>query len=240
MLGSFIRSLIVGLYLLSFLIISIPLMLIFLIIRLFSKKACDYISFYWVTRPGLGVAAWLAGIRYHITGHDLIPRDEACLFIGNHLSIEDIIALYPLMVRPTGFIAKKEMKKFPIVNLLMMFVHCFFLDREDPREGLKMINSSSDAIKNGISIFIFPEGTRSKTGELMEFKEGSFKIATKAKCPVIPVRIGYDAPVFEDHIPFFKKTNVTITFGAPIITKDWDRKEFRTLGAKTHEIISNM
>ena len=235
-----LRSIIVALYLLLFLIISLPLMLILLIIRIFSSKACDYISFYWVTKVGFLIVGWLCGIRYDVKGREFIPEDEACLFIGNHRSIEDIIALYPLMKRPTGFIDKKEMKKFPVVNLLMYFLHCFFLDREDPREGLKMINTASDSIQNGVSIYIFPEGTRSKTGELLEFKEGSFKIATKAKCPVVPVKIVYDKPVFEDHLPFFKKTKVSISFGEAIITKDWDRKEFRNLGGMTHEIISNM
>ncbi len=232
-----IRSIFVALYLLLFLIISLPLMLVFLLVKLFSKKACDYLSMFWVCKVGLGIVSHICGIKYNLKGRELIPRDEAVLFIGNHLSILDTIALYPLMVRPTGFIAKKGLLKIPVVNLLMMFMHCYFLDREDPRDGLKMINKSCDLIKNGTSIVIFPEGTRSKTGELLDFKEGSFKIAQKTKCTVVPMKISYDSPVFEDHLPIFKKTTASITFLEPIKTADWERKEFKQLSEMTRQAI---
>ena len=86
-----IRTFFVAIYLLLYLIISLPLMLAFLLVKIFSKKACDYISLFWVTTIGLGIVSRIAGIKYNVKGTELIPKDEAVLFIGNHLSILDVI-----------------------------------------------------------------------------------------------------------------------------------------------------
>ena len=99
------------------------------------------------------------------------------------------------------------MKKVPIFNMWMERLHCMFLDRDDVRQGLQVILTAIDLIKSGISVTVFPEGTRNKENDTMlPFKEGSFKIAQKTKCPIVPMAITNSSAIFEDHFPFIKAT----------------------------------
>lgn len=224
------RSFITILYLVIYFTVALPVMLILLIIGLFSMNLRDRLSLLYV-KLGLGGIFLFSGSKMNVNGLENIPKDEAVMFVGNHISYFDVITTYLLWKRPTGYIAKKEIKKIPILNWLMYFVHCLFLDRDDPREGLKMVLKAAEMIQDGISIVIFPEGTRSKSGELLEFKDGSFKIATKAKCKIIPMGITGTTEIFETHMPWLKPSNVTINFGAPIETKDMDRAEQKRLSS---------
>ena len=92
---------------------------------------------------------------------------------------------------------RKRWKKVPLLSTWMRFVYCLFLDRENPKEGLKTILQAIDYVKNGISICIFPEGTRNKGEELslLPFKEGAFKIATKTGCPIVPISMNNTAEI---------------------------------------------
>ena len=122
--------------------------------------------------------------------------------------------------------------------MIMEEIHCLFLDREDPRQGLKTILTAIDYVKDGISMFIFPEGTRCKVeGTFLPFHAGSFKIATKAKVPVIPVTIVGMGEVFEDHFPRPKRATVVIEFGEPIETADMDRNAQKELPDRVKGII---
>ena len=92
------------------------------------------------------------------------------------------------MPRPTGYVAKREMLRYPLRNVWMYFLHCLFLDRSDLKKGLKTILEGVEKVKSGISICIFPEGTRNDTDQdFLPFHEGSFKIAEKATAPIVPI-----------------------------------------------------
>ena len=222
------RSFFPIIYLFVYFTVALTVMLILLLIGLFNMNLRDKLSLLYV-QLGLGGIFFFSGSNLNVVGLSNIPKDEAVMFVGNHISYFDVIATYILWSRPTGYISKKEIKKIPILNWLMYFVHCLFLDRNDPREGLKMVIKAAEMIQNGISIVIFPEGTRSKDGKLLEFKEGSFKIAAKAKCKIIPMGITGTPDIFETHMPWLKPQTVTIRFGKPIDTKDMDRQELKKL-----------
>ena len=122
----------------------------------------------------------------------------------------------------------------------MIQVRCLFLDRDNIKEGLKLILKAVEDIKSGVSLFIFPEGTRSKDGNIAEFKEGSLKIATKAGCPIVPVAFSNTSAIFEDHFPFIKAAKVTIEFGKPIYVNELDKEEQKHIGKKVHDLIVDM
>ena len=179
----------------------------------------------------------LAGGRATVIGLENIPEDHPVLFVGNHRSIFDIILAGSLIKYPVGFVAKKELQGTPI-TLIMEEIHCLFLDREDPRQGLKTILTAIDYVKSGISMFIFPEGTRCKVeGTFLPFHAGSFKIATKAKVPIVPVTIVGMGDVFEDHYPRLKWAPVVIEFGKPIETADMDRNAQKDLPDKVKALM---
>lgn len=182
-----------------------------------------------------------AGTRLTVKGLDNIPDDQPVLYVANHQSYFDIVIGYTLVKGECGFISKKEMAKFPILSIWMQFIHCLFLDRSDPRKGLKTILAAIAKIKQGISIWIFPEGTRNQTkDELMPFKEGSLKIAEKTGCLIIPVAISHTADLFEKHVPRVTPADVTFRFGTPIDPKLLDKEEKKTLGYQIQEIIRQM
>ena len=115
----------------------------------------------------------IAGVTATVIGEENIP-DEAVLFIGNHRSYFDILLTYIRCRRVTGYIAKKEMERYLTLTTWMKRLHCLFLDRKDPKEGLKTILHAIDDVKNGISICVFPEGTRNRGEELsmLPFRDG--------------------------------------------------------------------
>ena len=106
--------------------------------------------------------------------------------------------------------------------------------------GLKTILKGVEQIKGGVSVFVFPEGTRSKDGKMLPFKEGSMKMAEKSKSPIIPVALTGTADIFENHFPKVKRGKVTIDFGKPIIIEELDKEDKKFLGTYTQRKIQEM
>ena len=184
-----------------------------------------------------------SGVKVTVKGLENIPKDTAVLYVGNHRSYFDILVGYTTVPDLVGFVAKKEMLKFPLLRSWMVHVNCLFLDRQDIKAGLKTILEGIEKVKSGISMWIFPEGTRNKADnelDLMPFKEGSLKIAEKTGCPVIPVAMTRTADIFEKQAPVIKKTNVTVYYGKPIYLKELDPEVKKHAGAYTRDVIIEM
>ncbi|WP_297634397.1 lysophospholipid acyltransferase family protein [uncultured Clostridium sp.] len=178
----------------------------------------------------------IIGIDVEIIGKENIPK-ETCAFVGNHQSVLDIPVLkHALRDRTIGFIAKKEALEYPILGFWIKNTNCVPLDRSNPREAIKVISKGAEYIKEGYNMIIFPEGTRSKDGEVHEFKKGSTKLATKAKAPVVPFSINGTAKCFED-TKRFKEGKVTIVFGEPIYTSEISKEEEKNLSSKLEKIV---
>ena len=233
---SMIRTIITVAFVVIFLICSIPIWLILLILGLFNKPAKDKIA-YNIVAWAFGVVAFLAGVKYEVKGLENIPKDKAVLFIGNHQSFFDVVLGYHLCPAVTGFLSKKTFEKVPLLNVWMHMNYCLFLTRTDPRQDLKLIIKAQEYIKSGISMFVFPEGTRSKTGEMAEFHEASFKIATKTGCPIVPVAFTNTREVFETHLPRLKKTHVIVTFCPAIDTTALEGDNKKKPGAYVRGIL---
>lgn len=232
-----LRFIIAIIFVVIFLILSIPVFLIELLIGKFNPQARDRSALF-IVQCAFRVVMFISGVKTTIIGRENIPDDQAVLYIGNHLSFFDIVITYTQIKGMTGFISKKEVEKIPLLRDWMRFLHCLFLDREDIRAGLKTILTAIDYVKNGISIFIFPEGTRSrKPDTFLPFHEGSFKIASKSGCPIVPVTINNSSAIFEDHVPFIKKAHVIIEFGKPIIISELAPGDQKKLASYTQKII---
>lgn len=232
------RLIIILLFVVLFLIISLPIQFVEWII---GKLNPDL-----KTRSSLAIVNWafrviifFAGTKVTVIGEENVPTDRAVLYIPNHRSYFDIVLTYVRVPRPTGYIAKKEMERIPSLSQWMRNLHCLFLDRENIKEGLKTILTAIEKIKSGISICIFPEGTRNtESDELLPFHDGSFKIAEKSGCPIIPVTINNSAAVFEDHLPWIRKAHVIIEYGSPIEVSQLSKEEKRALSQTVRTIIS--
>ena len=172
-----------------------------------------------------------------------IPKDRPVLFVGNHRSYFDVILTYPQLPPITAFVAKSDFEKVPILPIWMKRLYCEFLVKDDIRQNLESIVRAIGTVKKGVSMFIFPEGKRN-TGdderELLPFHEGSFKIATKTKCAIVPVAICGTRDLFENHFPKVKGGHVIIEYGKPIETAQMTREELKGIGAKTRELVQEM
>lgn len=235
-----LRAILALLFAVLFLIIGIPILGIEWIIGKFNKQAAD-LSQLRMVQWAFRVILFICGTRITIIGEENVPKDEPVLYIGNHRSYFDIIITYARCPRLTGYVAKNTMEKVPLLSAWMKRLHCLFINREDVKEALKTILAGIDNIKNGISMCIFPEGTRNKTEELLlPFKEGSFKMAEKTGCAIIPMAISNSAEILENHFPKVRPVHVIVEYGTPIYPKDLDKETKKKLGSHCQGIIEEM
>ena len=188
------------------------------------------------------VISAVCGAHITVRGAENISSGSA-LYVGNHRSIFDIILVYPLLPAHTGFIAKGSLEKAPLLPIWAKFIGCLFFDRSDLRAGLKMIQTATEMVQNGWNIMIFPEGTRKRGPEelpLQEMHEGSFRIAMKSGCPIIPMAIHNTAAVWEGHLPWVRKADVVITFGEPILPADIPREDRKHVGQLVSAKLTEM
>lgn len=233
-----IRFILVVIFVVSFLILSIPLLIAEWIIGKFNPSVKDRSSLA-IVNWAFGVVIWITGAKVIVKGEERIPKDTAVLYVGNHRSFFDILLTYVRVPRPTGYIAKIEMKKIPLLSNWMRNLHCLFLDRENIKEGMKTILTAIEKVKSGISICIFPEGTRNKVNDtFLPFHEGSFKIADKGGIPIVPMSLVNSSAIFEDQFPKIRKTTVVIEYCEPIYINELDKDVRKKLGIYTSEIIA--
>lgn len=223
----------------GFLILAIPLLGIEWLIGKFNPRAKD-ISSLRIVQAVFRLCIKIAGVELTLIGEENIPQDQPVLYIGNHRSQFDILLTYTHCKGLTGFVAKSELEKIPLLRNWMRYLHCLFLDRTDIKKGLKTILTGIEKIKSGISICIFPEGTRSRAEsdlEMLEFHEGSFKLATRTNCPIIPIAFNNTSAIFEKQFPRVKKTHVVMEFCKPIIPSELTGDDKKFIGKYTRNII---
>ena len=236
-----IRLILVSLFLIIFLILSIPIMLFERVVKKFNPHAAD-ISSLRIVQWAFKVILFFTGTKLTIIGEDRIPKDQAVLYVPNHQSYFDIVITYSRCPGLTGYVSKDFMEKIPLLSNWMKHLYCLFLDRSDMKAGLKTILTGIDYIKNGISICIFPEGTRNPHPEegLLPFKEGSLKMAEKTGCPIIPIAITGSQDIWEKHMPFMRKCRVIVEYGEPIYLNQLDTERRKFSGAYTQSKIKEM
>lgn len=205
-----------------------------------NKEAKDYSSLR-IVQWAFGVVLKIAGVKVTELGRENIPEGPV-LYVGNHRSIFDVLILYVRCKRLTGFVAKDSIEKVPSLRVWMRYLYCLFLKRDDLKQGMQVILKAIEYVKQGISICIFPEGTRNKGEELtiLPFKEGSFKIALKTGCPIVPVSLNRTAAIFENQFPKIRKTHVILEYGQPIYPNELEREEQKHIGETCREIIKDI
>jgi len=120
-------------------------------------------------------------------GMDNIPKENGFIFFPNHQGMFDVLVFLDSCPRPFSFVAKKEVRNIILLKQVIKALGAYAMDRDDIRQSMKVINAMTEDVKKGKNFLIFPEGTRSRAGnQLVEFKGGSFKSATRARCPIVP------------------------------------------------------
>ena len=168
----------------------------------------------------LGKLWWIvlgaAGVTYETRGLENLPEGPA-LYVGNHQSIFDIFVILVGMGPAKGFIAKKELSKIPIAHLWLEALGCIYIDRGDLRASLATMKQAEEKLKNGQSMIVFPEGTRSRGPEMGEFKHGAIRCALKAGVPIVPFALDNCYKAYEE-TGRITPTHIKISILPPVAT----------------------
>ena len=221
-----IRFVIVLIYTVLAVILCLPFHLYFWIL---SKKD-RYKSWYksWKLVKGFFEGLlYIAGTKIEIRGAEnleKVPQEKGILFIGNHRSYFDIIILQTVVGRPMGFIAKKEFKKVPLFSSWVADIGAVFMDRKNVRAGLESINTGTEYMKKGLSLGLYPEGTRNHKDTMLPFKKGGYRMAKNSECPIILVAAtGFD-DILENNKPAaLRKRHVIVEFSEPFYPHEMDK-----------------
>lgn len=228
------------LYVVIFCILSLFALPFTFLVRKVDQEKGDYMSLRFV-QWGFRTVLILGAQKVTVIGKENIPTDGPVFYVGNHRSIFDIIVSYAQVPTLTGYIAKDSIERLPVISIWMKRLYCLFMKREDLKQSLQVILTAIDYMKKGVSMCIYPEGTRNKTDEpVCQFHAGSFKPAEKTGCPVIPMAITYSKPVFEDHLPRLFRTKIILRYGSPIETASLTPEERKKLPADVQNIIREM
>ena len=163
-----------------------------------------------------------------VRGVENLPKESGYIFYPNHQGMYDVLAIMAGCPVPFSVVAKKEVKDVPFLREIFACMKAFMMDRENVRQSLKVISSVTEEVKKGRNYIIFPEGTRSKNGNVVgDFKGGSFKAAVNAKCPIVPVALIDSFKPFDSNT--IKPVCVQVHFLTPICYEEYK-------GMKTVEI----
>lgn len=216
---------VIPILILSVFVAIIPIALL----RLFGKRQS---AEQWAQLNGTFIARtimWVVNVKMTTFGTENIPQDGSPVcFVANHQSMLDIPAVVSGLKIWGGFIAKKELKKVPILNFWIESIHCVYIDRKSPRSSIEAIFKGVENIKQGIPMFIFPEGTRSKDGQLGQFKNGSLKLATRSQALIVPVAIHGTRQALEAKRGI-RRVEVKMAVSEPIVTKGLSADELKAL-----------
>jgi 1-acyl-sn-glycerol-3-phosphate acyltransferase len=186
-----------------------------------------------------GGILWLSGIKLKITGLENFDKNKTYVFVSNHSSQYDIVVLQKIIPNRMAMIFKKELAKIPFFGWQLAMGPYVMIDRENYENALKSIGEAKEKMqKQNISIVVFAEGTRSKTGEIQLFKRGAFRLATQVGYPIIPVTIVGSNKIMPKGTYRLRRGTIKVHFDKPILANGLKtRQEEIDLMNRVREII---
>ena len=237
------RTILVVLFLFFYFLFSIPVLGIEYLLAKKHKRAVDLHRLHSV-QWALRMIMFFSGTKMVVKGHENVPTDEPVLYIGNHRSFFDIITTYSICPDLTGYIAKDSLNKVPILGWIMRRAYCLFLVRDDPKQSIRVIQTATEYVKQGVSISIYPEGGRNRDDgredSLLPFKDGSFKIAARTGCPIVPMATIGSADVLEKHFPWIHSRTVTVIYGKPVRLQELEKEVQKKPGAYFRGLVQEL
>lgn len=187
---------------------------------------------HWWGRVVLGAT----GSKVTVRGAENIPSGSVVV-MGNHQSYFDIMLVLGYIDKPLAFIAKKELARAPIVAPWVRQMGGIFLDRKDVRQAARVFQQAVEKVKGGYSMVIFPEGTRSRSAEMGDYKKGSMKLPLRAEAPIVPVSIDGTYKVFEGNGYRIGSTDIILTIAPPIMPQDYAGKSTSAVAEMVREQV---
>jgi 1-acyl-sn-glycerol-3-phosphate acyltransferase len=167
---------------------------------------------------GVGLALGLAGIRYRVRGRERLPKNRAVVFCSNHESNVDPPVLFQALHKRLHVLFKAELTKLPVLGAVMVAGGFVPVERDRREASMASIERAAESIREGNSFLIFPEGTRSKTAEMLPFKKGGFIMAIKAQAPIIPIAVSGGRTAMRKGSWIVRPVMVDVKIGDPVET----------------------
>ncbi len=199
----------------------------------------SFLTYKYVTRLFSAGILFISGVKVKAEGLENIRGEGPFIFVSNHISQFDIIALQSTIPLKTGFVFKKELAKIPLFGWQLLTGPHIVIDRTNAEKALKSIHKAKHKMKaKAVSMILFPEGTRSKDGELQQFKRGAFRLAGQVNYPIIPVTIRDSDKLLPKGSLRINKGTIRVTFSEPVMTTKVDtRNDELELMGKVRDII---
>jgi 1-acyl-sn-glycerol-3-phosphate acyltransferase len=183
---------------------------------------------------------WLSGVKIDVQGHTQLERGRPYVFMANHLSTVDIWALFVALPVPVRMIAKKQLAAIPLFGWGMWAGRFIFIDRHNAAAARRTIDHAAQRIREGTSVLLFPEGTRSRDGQLQPFKKGGFHLAMDAGAPIVPVALRGTRELMPRGSLRLKPGRVSVIIGEPISTEGLDSDDRNALLERVRDQIAAM
>lgn len=167
---------------------------------------------------GVYLGLWLCGIRFKVAGQENLPLDRAAVYCSNHESNVDPPVLFTALHPRMHILYKHEIDQIPVLARAFRMGGFIPIDRRNKEAAMRSIEKGAAALRSGSSFLIFPEGTRSRTKEMLPFKKGGFIMAIKAGAPIVPVAISGGRDAMQRGSAIIKPVNLSIRIGQPIET----------------------
>lgn len=181
---------------------------------------------------------WVCGVKIRVLGLENLDAAVPRIYMVNHQSYFDIFTLLANLPVQFKFVFKAELMKIPFLGAAMRKAKYVGIERDDPRKAVKSMNEAAERFRDGASIMIFPEGTRSEDGGLQPFKPGGFHLALKAKGDIVPVSIVGTHRIVPKGSLRVQKGKATMVIGKPILIKDYSKKTMDQLMERVHEAMA--
>jgi 1-acyl-sn-glycerol-3-phosphate acyltransferase len=182
----------------------------------------------------------LCGVKLVVKGLEDVRNDLPRVYMANHQSYFDIFTILAGLPVDFKFILKKELMRIPILGMAMKRAGYISIDRGDGRKAILSVNRAADQIRNGASVLIFPEGTRSRDGVVGEFKKGGFHLALKSGCDIVPVAIVKSRDIVPKGSLKINKGTIYLNIGRPIPLKDLSKRDLNPLMEKVRDEVIGM
>ena len=183
------------------------------------------------------IALWANRVKVRVEGLEHIPGQGPYVFMSNHQGSYDIFALLGYLPFQFKWLAKKEIFSIPILGWAMKATGYIFIDREGTRETVSAMRDAAEKIHEGMSVVIFPEGSRSPDGSIQPFKKGGFTLAIKSKVPIVPIAITGSGEILRKGKLKVYPGSITIRVDRPVETKGCTMKDRGVLMDQLHAII---
>ena len=193
---------------------------------------------YFLGHTGVRLGLGLSGIKYRVAGAEHIPRNRAVVFCSNHQSNVDPPVLFEALHPRTHILYKAELDAIPLLARAFRVGGFIPVDRRNKEAALRSIEAGAASLRSGNTFLIFPEGTRSRTDELLPFKKGGFIMAIKGQAPIVPVAVQGGRDAMRKGSRIVRPVTVSIRVGEPIETAGLTLQDRDALIVKTRERIT--